>query len=65
MNDIYYLVEVVILYFWLLSEAIIRSPTDPDSDPQDPYVLGLPAPDPLGRGTDLAMDPDPSVIKQI
>ncbi len=32
-------------------------------DPQDPYVLGLPDPDPLVRGKDpepRGMDPDPA-----
>jgi hypothetical protein len=31
-------------------------------DPYDPYVFGLPDPDPLIRGTDP--DPDLSIIKQ-
>ncbi len=38
----------------------------PDPDPPDPHVLGLPDPDSLFRGMDLALnpDPDPSIIKQ-
>jgi hypothetical protein len=32
--------------------------TDPDPNPPDPYVLGLPDPDPLVKG----MDPDPSLF---
>jgi hypothetical protein len=36
-----------------------------DSVPDSRSVsLGLPDPDPLVRGTDLAPDPDPSIIKQ-
>jgi hypothetical protein len=41
---------------------------DPDPNP-DPRVFGLPDPDPLVRGMDPdpdpALDPDPSIIKQI
>jgi hypothetical protein len=35
-------------------------------DPPDPRVFGLPDPDPLVRGVDPALDPDPdpSIIMQ-
>ncbi len=41
------------------------SVADPDSDPSDPYVLGLldPDPDTLVRGLDPDPAPDPSIIK--
>jgi hypothetical protein len=40
--------------------ATVRSSfADPNPDPRDPHVLGLPDPDPLIRG----MDPDPSAIQ--
>jgi hypothetical protein len=35
---------------------------DPNPDPSDPCVFGLPGSDPLVRGMDP--DPDPSIIKQ-
>ncbi len=35
-----------------------------DTDPKDPYILGLPDPDPLGRDTDPDPAPDPSIILQ-
>jgi hypothetical protein len=41
---------------------------DPNPDPPDPRVLGLPDPDPLVRGMDpdqdAALDLDPSIIMQ-
>jgi hypothetical protein len=47
---------------------VVCSVANPDSDPPDPFVFGLldPDPDPLVRGTDLdlALDPDPSIIRQ-
>jgi hypothetical protein len=45
----------------LIEKSSVADP-DPDPDPQDPYVLGLPDPDPLVR--DTVPDQDPSVIKQ-
>jgi hypothetical protein len=34
---------------------------EPDLDPHDPLILGLPDPDPLFRGTDQDPAPDPSL----
>ncbi len=40
--------------------------SDPNPDPPDPRVFGLPDPDPLVRGMDPdpALDQDPSIIMQ-
>ncbi len=48
----------------LESENGIPRASDPDPDPPDPHVLGLPDPDPLVRGLDPNPAPDPSIIKQ-
>jgi hypothetical protein len=60
-----------ISYFYLLNWAIrwatvVSSVPDPNPDPRDPRVFGLPDPDPLVRGMDPdpALDPDPSIIMQ-
>ncbi len=56
-----------ILSLWLVGTdqnkplTLLSSVADPDLNP-DPYVLGLPDPDPLVWDTDP--DPDPSIIKE-
>jgi hypothetical protein len=50
----------------LACRSLYSSVGDPNPDPSDSYILGLldSDPDPLVRGMDPVLDPDPSIIKQ-